>query len=284
MAIERVAVIGAGTMGLGISQVLARAGYPVRLVDAAQGQVERAMREIDINLSKAVDKGRISDAERTEALGRLAGSTEMADAAGADLVIEAIVEDFGAKAALLRELDRICKPEAIFASNSSSISITLLASATSRSDRVIGMHFFNPVPAMKLVEVIRGVGTSDNTRVQVLQVVQAMGKTPVEVEDYPGFVSNRLLMPMINEAAYVLVERVASRESIDMVMKLGMNHPMGPLELADLIGLDVCLHIMRVLHEGFGDDKYRPCPLLVKMVAAGRLGRKVGRGFYDYQD
>ncbi|MGE5620731.1 MAG: 3-hydroxybutyryl-CoA dehydrogenase [Sphingomonadaceae bacterium] len=284
MAIERVAVVGAGTMGSGIAQVLALAGFPLKLIDVASGQVERALRAIDVDLSKAVANRRISETQRVEALGRIVGSVEITDASDADLVIEAIVEDFGAKSSLLRELDRVCRPEAIFASNTSSISITRLAGATSRSDRVIGMHFFNPVPAMRLVEVIRGMATSDNTMTLVLQAVQALGKTAVAVQDYPGFVSNRLLMPMINEAAYALMEGVATRDAIDTVMKLGMNHPMGPLELADLIGLDVCLYIMRVLQEGFGDDKYRPCPLLVNMVAAGRLGRKVGRGFYDYQD
>lgn len=282
MAIESIAVIGSGTMGSGIAQVAAQARHPVRLIDVAQGQVDGALEGIRRNLDRAKEKGRISETENAEILERLSGSTQLSDAAGADLVIEAIVEDFDTKSRLLQQLDGICKADAIFASNTSSISITRLAAATRRPSKVIGMHFFNPVPVMKLVEIVRGIDTADDTRSQLFWLAQEMGKMPVEVEDYPGFVSNRLLMPMINEAAYALMEKVASRESIDTVMKLGMNHPMGPLELADLIGLDVCLHIMKVLHEGFGDDKYRPCPLLVKMVAAGRLGRKSGCGFYDY--
>ncbi len=284
MAIERIAVVGSGTMGSGIAQVAAQSGYRVHLVDAVQGQVEVALRNVRRSLDRAVEKGRISVADRAEALDRLTTSTQLSDVAASDLVIEAIVEDFETKSNLLRQLDGLCRPETLFASNTSSISITRLAAVTHRPGQVIGMHFFNPVPVMRLVEVIRGIDTSDDTRARVLQLAQAMGKTAVEVEDYPGFVSNRLVMPMINEAVYALMEGVASRESIDTVMKLGMNHPMGPLELADLIGLDVCLHIMKVLHEGLGDDKYRPCPLLVKMVAAGRLGRKSGQGFYEYPE
>ena len=284
MAIERIAVVGSGTMGSGIAQVAAQSGYRVHLVDAVQGQVEVALRNVRRSLDRAVEKGRISVADRAEALDRLTTSAQLSDVAASDLVIEAIVEDFETKSNLLRQLDGLCRPETLFASNTSSISITRLAAVTHRPGQVIGMHFFNPVPVMRLVEVIRGIDTSDDTRARVLQLAQAMGKTAVEVEDYPGFVSNRLVMPMINEAVYALMEGVASRESIDTVMKLGMNHPMGPLELADLIGLDVCLHIMKVLHEGLGDDKYRPCPLLVKMVAAGRLGRKSGQGFYEYPE
>ncbi len=284
MAIQKLGVIGAGTMGAGIAQVAAQSGYHVQLVEVAQAPLEAGLKTIRRNLDRAVEKGRLSDEGRSEVLGRLVGSTNLADLADADVVVEAIVEDFDTKAALLAELDRVCKPETIIASNTSSISITRLAASTRRADRVIGMHFFNPVPVMKLVEVISGVETSGDTRAQLLSLAQSMGKTAVEVEDYPGFVCNRLLIPMINEAAYALMEGVSSPEAIDTVMKLGANHPMGPLELADLIGLDVCLNIMRVLQEGTGDDKYRPCPLLVRMVAAGRLGRKVGRGFYNYQE
>ncbi len=284
MAIERIAVIGSGTMGSGIAQVAAQSGHPVRLIDLAQSQVEGGLKTIRRNLDRAVEKGRLSQEEVAGTLQRISGSTQPLDAGDADLVIEAILEDFEVKTALLKQLDEICKPGTLFASNTSSISITRLAAATGRPSQVIGMHFFNPVPVMRLVEVTRGIETSDETNASILQLAIDMGKTPVEVADYPGFVSNRLLMPMINEAAYALMENVASKEAIDTVMKLGMNHPMGPLELADLIGLDVCLHIMKVLHEGFGDDKYRPCPLLVKMVAAGRLGRKSGRGFYDYPE
>ncbi len=282
MAIERIGVVGAGTMGAGIAQVAAQSGYQVHMVDVAQDRVDAGLRTIRRNLDRAVEKGRMSDEDRASTLGRITSSIDLAGVAGADLVVEAIVEVFDAKAAVHRELDRLCKPGTLLASNTSSISITRLASATGRPEKVIGMHFFNPVPVMKLVEVVRGVGTADETAGQVLELARAMGKTPVEVQDYPGFVSNRLLVPMINEAAYALMEGVAGAEAIDTVMKLGMNHPMGPLELADMIGLDVCLDIMKVLYEGYADSKYRPCPLLTRLVAAGRLGRKTGRGFYEY--
>jgi 3-hydroxybutyryl-CoA dehydrogenase len=282
MAIERIAVVGSGTMGSGIAQVSAQSGYSVQMIDVAQSQIDAGLKNIKKNLDRSVEKGRISAEDRDGALGRISVSTSLADAADADLVIEAVVESFEVKANVIKELDGVCKPEAFLASNTSSISITRLAAVTGRPSQVIGMHFFNPVPVMKLVEVIRGLQTSDDTARLIMDVARSMEKTPVEVQDYPGFVGNRLLMPMINEAAYALMEGVASREAIDTVMKLGMAHPMGPLELADMIGLDVCLNIMKVLHEGLGDDKYRPCPLLVRMVDAGQLGRKSGGGFYDY--
>jgi 3-hydroxybutyryl-CoA dehydrogenase len=282
MAIERIAVVGSGTMGSGIAQVSAQCGYSVQMIDVAQSQIDAGMKSIRKNLDRSVEKERITAEDRESAMGRISASTSLADAAGADLVIEAVVESFDVKAKVIKELDGACKPEAFLASNTSSISITRLAAVTGRPSQVIGMHFFNPVPVMKLVEVIRGLQTSEDTTRQIMDLARSMGKTPVEVQDYPGFAGNRLLMPMINEAAYALMEGVASREAIDTVMKLGMAHPMGPLELADMIGLDVCLNIMRVLQEGLGDDKYRPCPLLVRMVDAGRLGRKSGQGFYEY--
>lgn len=282
MAIETIGVVGAGTMGSGIAQVAAQSGYAVRLVETAVAQLERGKSTIESNLDRSVQRGRMAEVDRTSTLRRITTSADPGVLSDADLVIEAITEVFDAKAALMRQLDVICSAETIVASNTSSISITRLASVTRRPDRFIGMHFFNPVPMMKLVEVIRGVDTSDQTARQVVDLATRMGKTPVEVQDFPGFISNRLLMPMLNEAAYALMEGVASAEAIDTVMKLGMNHPMGPLELADMIGLDVCLHIMEVLHEGMGDDKYRPCPLLVKLVAAGRLGRKSAHGFFEY--
>jgi len=280
--IQTIGVVGAGTMGHGIAQVAAASGFRVVLVDAAPEALARGVERIEKGLARLVEKERMSEEERREALGRLSSAGELAALAGAELAVEAVVERLEVKEAVLRELDRLLRPEAILASNTSSISITRLARATGRPDRVIGMHFMNPVPVMKLVEVIRGLATSQETYDRVEAAARAMGKTPVEVHDSPGFVSNRVLLPMINEAVFCLHEGVGTAAAIDEVMKLGMNHPMGPLALADLIGLDVCLDILGVLYEGFKDPKYRPCPLLVKMVDAGRLGRKSGLGFYEY--
>jgi 3-hydroxybutyryl-CoA dehydrogenase len=280
--ITDVAVVGAGTMGNGIAQAFASCGASVRLIDVAPAALEKGMATIRGSLERFVKKGNLSPGDATVTLTRIAPSSKLEDAASAALVVEAVVERADVKAQVFSKLDSVCKPETIFASNTSSISITLIAASTQRADRVIGMHFMNPVPLMKLVEVVRGQETSDETTAKVVACSEALGKTPVEAQDYPGFVSNRVLMPMINEAVYCLMEGVATREGIDTVMKLGMNHPMGPLALADLIGLDVCLDILNVLHDGFGDPKYRPCPLLKRMVAAGRLGKKNGRGFYDY--
>ncbi len=277
----RVAVVGAGTMGNGIAHVFAQQGWDVALVDVVPSALERAVGTIRANLERQVKKGAVSAAQRDAALGRLAPSSDLAAVAGAELVIEAAHESEAVKFPLFADLDRLA-PDAILASNTSSISITALGARTRRADAVIGMHFMNPVPVMELVEVIRGQATSDATAARVLAVARALGKTAVEVQDYPGFVSNRVLMPMINEAVFCLMEGVATAEAIDTVMKLGMRHPLGPLALADLIGLDVCLAILEVLHRGLGDDKYRPCPLLKRMVAAGQLGRKTGRGFFAY--
>jgi 3-hydroxybutyryl-CoA dehydrogenase len=280
--IRRIGVVGAGTMGHGIAQVAASHGYDVVLVDVAPQALERGIAQIGKSLEKLESKGKLTAGERERTLGRIRPESQLTALTEADLVVEAVVERLEVKQSVLAELDRACPPETILATNTSSISITKLAAATRRPDKVIGMHFMNPVPLMQLVEVIRGLATSQETWEAVEAASRKMGKTPVEVHDSPGFVSNRVLLPMINEAVYCLYEGVGKAEAIDEVMKLGMNHPMGPLALADLIGLDVCLDILRVLQEGFGDPKYRPCPLLVKMVDAGHLGRKSGRGFYDY--
>jgi len=279
---KNVVVIGGGTMGNGIAHAAAASGLDVSLVDVNDSILERALTTITANLQRGVDKGRMTAEQRDAVVARIRTTTDVESVAGADIVIEAIIENLEAKVQLFAKLDAITRPDTILASNTSSISITRIASATKRPDKVIGMHFMNPVPVMTLVEVIRGMATSDETWQKVEDLAKRMGKTAIEVNDYPGFISNRVLMPMINEAIFALYEGVATRESIDGVMKLGMNHPMGPLTLADFIGLDVCLAILRVLEQGFGDPKYRPCPLLVKMVDAGWLGKKTGRGFYSY--
>jgi 3-hydroxybutyryl-CoA dehydrogenase len=280
---KHIVVIGAGTMGNGIAHTAAASGFDVTLIDVAEAFLERGMSTISSNLQRGVDKGKMTADDKQQILGRIRPTSDVNAAANADIVIEAIIENLAAKTELFAKLDAITGADCILASNTSSISITKIAAATKRPDKVIGMHFMNPVPVMTLVEVIRGIATSDETYARVAELSKQMGKTAIEVNDYPGFISNRVLMPMINEAIFALFEGVATPESIDGVMKLGMNHPMGPLTLADFIGLDVCLAILRVLEEGFGDPKYRPCPLLVKMVDAGWLGRKSGRGFYDYR-
>ena len=281
--ITRVGVIGAGTMGNGIAQVFAQSGYEVRLIDAVQPALDRARTTIDRSLAKFVEKGKLTADDRTAALERLSTGTAIAALADVDFVVEAIVEDVAAKRDLFGQLDALTRPEVILSSNTSSISITVLGAATRRPDKVLGMHFMNPVPLMALVELIRGQATSPQSMTVASDLCTRLGKTALEAADYPGFIANRILMPMINEALYALMEGVGTAEAIDGVMKLGMNHPMGPLTLADFIGLDVCLAILNVLHDGLGDPKYRPCPLLRRMVAAGHLGRKSGRGFYDYR-
>ncbi|WP_066073721.1 3-hydroxybutyryl-CoA dehydrogenase [Neobacillus soli] len=283
MKISKIMVIGAGQMGSGIAQVCAQAGYQVLLNDLKPEFVERGLIGINKILTRNVDKGRISQQQKQVVLSSITPSTDLNDASDVDLVIEAAVENMEIKTKIFAQLDEIAPAHAILASNTSSLPITEIAAATKRPEKVIGMHFMNPVPVMKLVEIIRGLATADEVYQDIEDMTKTLSKVPVEVNDFPGFVANRVLMPMINEAIYTLYEGVATKEAIDEVMKLGMNHPMGPLTLADFIGLDTCLYIMETLHEGFGDDKYRPCPLLRKYVKAGWLGKKTGRGFYTYE-
>ena len=282
MSIQNIGVIGAGQMGNGIAHVFAQAGYAVLMQDITEGYARKGLASIDKNLQRGVDKGKLTAEEKAAILDRVKLTTKVEDLADCDLVIEAATEKWEVKKQLFDTLDLVCKPGAILASNTSSISITKLAAVTKRPGSFIGMHFMNPVPVMQLVEVIRGLATDDTTFEAVMDLAKKLGKTPIACNDFPGFVSNRVLLPMINEAIYALYEGVATVESIDGIMKLGMNHPMGPLTLADFIGLDTCLYILNVLHEGLGYPKYRPCPLLIKYVDAGWLGRKSGRGFYDY--
>ena len=281
-ATSEVAVIGAGQMGNGIAHVFATAGFDVAMIDVADAALQRGLSTIEKNLDRQVKKGTIEAAAKDAALARLSTHTDLAAVEGAEIVIEAATENAELKFRIFQDLDRLADPQAVLATNTSSIAITEIAGRTKRPELVIGMHFMNPVPLMQLVEVIRGLATSDETTARVMELARRLGKTPVEVNDYPGFVANRILMPMINEAVYCVMEGVGTPEAIDTVMKLGMNHPMGPLTLADFIGLDTCLAILEVMHKGLGDPKYRPCPLLRKYVAAGWLGRKSGRGFYQY--
>lgn len=280
--IQTIGVIGGGTMGNGIAHVSARSGFKVLLHDLEQRFLDRSLQTIAKNLEREVAKSKISEGEKSAALARIVPVTKNSALSEADFIIEAVVEDLDIKSKVFESMDGLASPDVILASNTSSISITKIASRTKRPGKIIGMHFMNPVPVMPLVEIVRGLATSDETYQTTKQLAESLGKTPVEVNDFPGFVSNRVLMPMINEAIYCVMEGVGTAQAVDSVMKLGMSHPMGPLALADLIGLDVCLNIMEVLHSGFGDSKYRPCPLLRKMVDAGHLGRKTGQGFYRY--